>query len=173
MRTKRWPRIGAAVLCTSLLVMLAVTHFPVYVTIAAGRYSVVCGCDEMGFRDFRSLSAYFIGVESAYSIDVEDCYPDHGLLQWWEILPEHGESVFGFYFMQANTTVPSALVLTVTLALWFRVWRRRVRAGHCRCCGYDLTGNVSGVCPECGNGVPPEFRSRRFSGADASLSETR
>lgn len=21
---------------------------------------------------------------------------------------------------------------------------------HCRACGYDLTGNVSGVCPECG-----------------------
>ena len=24
------------------------------------------------------------------------------------------------------------------------------RAGHCAACGYDLTGNVSGVCPECG-----------------------
>lgn len=22
--------------------------------------------------------------------------------------------------------------------------------GHCRGCGYDLAGNVSGVCPECG-----------------------
>jgi hypothetical protein len=32
-------------------------------------------------------------------------------------------------------------------------WRRRAasrRRGHCRHCGYDLTGNVSGVCPECG-----------------------
>lgn len=25
--------------------------------------------------------------------------------------------------------------------------------GHCRKCGYDLTGNVSGVCPECGRGT--------------------
>jgi hypothetical protein len=24
-------------------------------------------------------------------------------------------------------------------------------SGHCRKCGYNLTGNVSGVCPECGN----------------------
>jgi len=24
----------------------------------------------------------------------------------------------------------------------------------CQRCGYDLTGNVSGVCPECGTGVP-------------------
>ncbi len=35
--------------------------------------------------------------------------------------------------------------------LW-SYWRRRAlrRAGHCQQCGYDLTGNVSGRCPECG-----------------------
>jgi hypothetical protein len=27
---------------------------------------------------------------------------------------------------------------------------RRWRRGLCARCGYDLTGNVSGVCPECG-----------------------
>jgi hypothetical protein len=27
---------------------------------------------------------------------------------------------------------------------------RRAWIGHCRRCAYDLTGNVSGVCPECG-----------------------
>ena len=35
------------------------------------------------------------------------------------------------------------------------VWRR-VRPpepGHCRECGYDLTGNESGTCPECGNRI--------------------
>lgn len=25
--------------------------------------------------------------------------------------------------------------------------------GHCQTCGYDLTGNLSGVCPECGTEV--------------------
>ena len=30
-----------------------------------------------------------------------------------------------------------------------RYWRRR-RKGLCLGCGYDLTGNESGVCPECG-----------------------
>lgn len=28
---------------------------------------------------------------------------------------------------------------------------RAAGAGVCRKCGYDLTGNTSGVCPECGN----------------------
>ena len=29
----------------------------------------------------------------------------------------------------------------------------RIRTGHCVHCGYNLTGNVSGVCPECGTAV--------------------
>ncbi len=33
-----------------------------------------------------------------------------------------------------------------------RRWRRR-RKGLCLKCAYDLTGNVSGVCPECGSEV--------------------
>ena len=28
--------------------------------------------------------------------------------------------------------------------------RRGYPRGHCRACGYNLRGNVSGVCPECG-----------------------
>ncbi len=35
-----------------------------------------------------------------------------------------------------------------------RGWRRR-RRGMCVACGYDLTGNVSGTCPECGRGTEP------------------
>ncbi len=34
---------------------------------------------------------------------------------------------------------------------WWRTARHR--RGRCRKCGYDLTGNVSGVCPECGAAV--------------------
>jgi hypothetical protein len=36
---------------------------------------------------------------------------------------------------------------------WLR--RRRLRrVGHCKTCGYDLRGNASGVCPECGAVAP-------------------
>jgi hypothetical protein len=47
-----------------------------------------------------------------------------------------------------------------TLAAWgaarLRTRRARLRArrGACPACGYDLTGNVSGVCPECGEAAP-------------------
>ena len=50
----------------------------------------------------------------------------------------------------------SALGCVVTLALYLWLYRRRIRLGQhaahglCVHCGYNLTGNVSGVCPECG-----------------------
>lgn len=43
--------------------------------------------------------------------------------------------------------------LLFTLFILPTIWmfrRRRIAGPGCRYCGYDLTGNVSGVCPECG-----------------------
>ncbi|HET6246769.1 MAG TPA: hypothetical protein VFE47_03645 [Tepidisphaeraceae bacterium] len=42
--------------------------------------------------------------------------------------------------------VPLPMVMTAGA---LRRWRRR-RAGRCVNCGYSMTGNVSGACPECG-----------------------
>lgn len=53
------------------------------------------------------------------------------------------------------------LVFGLPLLCWcgMSLWRCAARmAGSpqhaCRRCGYDLTGNVSGTCPECGTPVP-------------------
>lgn len=35
--------------------------------------------------------------------------------------------------------------------------RKRPRPGHCVGCGYNLFGNVSGICPECGQTIKPEW----------------
>ena len=46
-----------------------------------------------------------------------------------------------------------ALLASLTFFGWY-LDRRRPARGHRRCrCGYDLTGNVSGRCPECGSGI--------------------
>jgi len=45
--------------------------------------------------------------------------------------------------------MPFLLVGVATGMLWRRDRHRRT-PGHCARCGYDLTGNVSGRCPECG-----------------------
>ena len=47
--------------------------------------------------------------------------------------------------------LPFLIVATPTAILWVRDRRpKHYPPGHCRFCGYDLTGNVSGTCPECG-----------------------
>jgi len=50
--------------------------------------------------------------------------------------------------------LPLLLTAIPTAWLWHRD-RRRIRPGCCLRCGYDLTGNTSGVCPECGDKVHP------------------
>jgi len=45
--------------------------------------------------------------------------------------------------------VPILLFAIVSTILWRR--DRYIPPGHCVRCGYNLTGNTSGVCPECGS----------------------
>lgn len=45
-----------------------------------------------------------------------------------------------------------------TTFLWY-LHGRRILPGHCQKCGYDLTGNVSGICPECGKPCEPDARA--------------
>ena len=45
--------------------------------------------------------------------------------------------------------IPFILVAIPTAVLCWRD-RHRPPPGHCQRCGYNLTGNVSGRCPECG-----------------------
>ena len=68
--------------------------------------------------------------------------------------PRPGEPVA---YAVRDVFVPDWFVVALAsaLPLWrtvvvARARRRRVR-GRCPSCGYDLTANVSGVCPECGS----------------------
>jgi uncharacterized paraquat-inducible protein A len=55
---------------------------------------------------------------------------------------------FPFWFL---SLVFAALPAVWLRSLW-RAWQRRerTRGGLCPTCRYNLTGNTSGVCPECG-----------------------
>src|SRR5687768_14918702 len=54
-----------------------------------------------------------------------------------------------------NVTAFAATILPVA---WLARRIKRPQPGHCRACAYDLTGNVSGTCPECGTPTP-DFHS--------------
>ena len=57
----------------------------------------------------------------------------------WAAGPRHVQ--FPLYALLAAVAVPTVLV--------WRFWRKPAKPRHCRC-GYDLQGNESGRCPECG-----------------------
>lgn len=65
-------------------------------------------------------------------------------------LPQYGRSTNGqwCYF---PLLLPTLIALLATAAL-FLLDRRRIPPGHCRC-GYNLTGNTTGRCPECGTEI--------------------
>ena len=44
------------------------------------------------------------------------------------------------------------VLLAYRLSPWWRRRQRR-RRNLCLHCGYDLTGTVTGICPECGRGI--------------------
>ena len=51
--------------------------------------------------------------------------------------------------------LPFAATIFPTTVLWYRD-RRAVKPGHCLRCGYNLTGNESGICPECSTPIPKQ-----------------
>jgi hypothetical protein len=62
-----------------------------------------------------------------------------------------------FSFAALLKPVPAVLglgTLASLCALLPPVRRASTDAPRCDACGYDLTGNVSGVCPECGRATP-------------------
>ena len=59
--------------------------------------------------------------------------------------------------------IPFLAFAIPTVILWRR--DRRFPPGHCQKCGYDLTGNESGLCPECGKQVG----SRESFGAEPTM----
>ena len=62
------------------------------------------------------------------------------------------DSIILPYVTIAAFTVSGGLFVLSFAQLW-REWRRKP-FGHCQKCGYNLTGNTSGVCPECGRSIP-------------------
>jgi hypothetical protein len=73
--------------------------------------------------------------------------PEPGVRFQWPAIRIGPAGGVHFIFVPAWLLLLAAAVPT---GLLFYRDRRLIPPGHCGECGYDLTGNVSGVCPECG-----------------------
>ncbi len=74
---------------------------------------------------------------------------------------------WGLSLLGAAMSLAYGVMLSAFLAAQGVVWRLPVTPGVCTACGYDLTGNTSGTCPECGTrivedqSIPARFYRRK------------
>lgn len=106
-------------------------------------YEVGYGC-----MTFARLTPSHINCKPGFSLRSHDSF------RWYPklILDSRDLAVISIplWILLALFTTPPALVL------WrARLRRLRIEAGRCPRCGYDLAGNVTGVCPECGERIEP------------------
>jgi len=100
--------------------------------------------DKIGWRSNR-----FSGEEFVSGPDDFSSY----FLGFGYVLKRHRR--FQSYGMSYGIVVPHwflTLIFAILPAIWLFKWNKRRKLGPnaCSSCGYDLTGNESGVCPECG-----------------------
>lgn len=118
---------------------------------------------------FRSTGYQFwLGGGKAFidwwhiSSDVDDALPSWGFLSnlgWpefglpWSLLPETQGPPLSRLGLPLLSGL--AILLVPTALIWWRETRRPF-PNHCHQCGYNLTGNASGRCPECGSVELPQ-----------------
>ena len=56
--------------------------------------------------------------------------------------------------------IATAFLASYAAVLRWNLERRRSERGICKTCDYNLTGNLSGICPECGTAIPESVRQR-------------
>jgi hypothetical protein len=72
---------------------------------------------------------------------------------WHEFtMPPTLRSRGNFYAAPCWSLIAAAAAAPGARLVQMRWRRRRAARGRCRACGYDLAGNASGVCSECGAG---------------------
>ncbi len=170
-RVLKWAGVLAFVfaLATCGLSLMVDLGIPL-VGVSAGTYiRLQGGCLHYERMEFTSDSQDPV-IVAWYPIFFSHNFPKR--IEWW---PERlgQRSWLPIYAVEASANLPSSHYLipyrrtTAELPLWIPVFliaipmgfgvlfhRKRFPAGHCKKCGYNLTGNVSGVCPKCGTRVP-------------------
>ena len=114
------------------------SHLGNGVSFFSGWCQITWGYDVATFRMMRKFGFEEVG-------GVEVFRPRFAHIEWsWHpiYLSTFSVTIPGWY--------PVAAIGFPTALLWW-LDRPRTPAGHCRNCGYNLTGNVSGRCPECGS----------------------
>ncbi len=78
--------------------------------------------------------------------------------QWYPTVRRYGTPAYHAFRWRVRFWFVAAVFAAYPLYVRLTRTRHRRRRGLCPKCGYDLTGNVSGTCPECGRIVEKATR---------------
>ena len=143
MRT--YPRVLLVLLVCTLIATIA--SIRLHISVGAGRlrFGMYPGYVRIGWSDAPALhqgvNVWLSGPRLLWSFEWFD-----GLLA----------TADGSYVRARSVVIPLWSIVAVLGVLVLARSKRRVLVGHCNCCRYDLTGNVSGTCPECGTLIERE-----------------
>ena len=166
-RTRWVLKWSATVLCVAIVVMGAFSaRWGLYLfTDNLERcVGLARGAVFVGWLDSKhNPSTCLITVRYEYRPRAQYLLIGHGRGLSWGVYPKIHFSVLPNRLPKSPFTVivhdclamPMWIVLASILVPTIVLWRqnRHIPHSHCQNCGYNLTGNVSGRCPECGTAV--------------------
>ncbi len=142
--TCKWGGVALCVLLCALWLMTGWWTWIVY-RHPADEVGMILYVNYGGLALRRTSSPYspkFFGQAEGITSD------RHGLRWTWNVYGEWDS--LNDWNVRIPFWVPFLLIALPTGYLFWSDHRRRMRAGCCEKCGYDLTGNTTGRCPECG-----------------------
>jgi hypothetical protein len=124
--------------------LLAVLHFTVTIMVAFAWW-----CGEIGSLAYREGAASPEVIDRAAKIQAILLSVLHVLA--FPLATEARPA--SWYLVVSNSLLCGASMAALLAALCaiMRRFKRNIGPACCSMCNYDLTGNVSGVCPECGS----------------------
>ncbi len=129
-----------ALMLSAVFVVVAIMSFKWSIYAASGHFGILIGRGGVGcLYTYRSRSSVVLNMKT---ID----------RTFW--LPKY-HSTKNASFDSTFVFIPIWCLTPFVFIPTFLLWRkdRRTPEGHCVNCGYNLTGNVSGKCSECGKAV--------------------
>ncbi len=158
--TKR--RLGLAGLVVAvmmLLVFFASSMFEIGLEYFQNSRNVELVCVEI-LRGMLYVHIEDGGRSGDWAFHVLGTHSPQGLF-WW---PKYEQRIHTHQLF-VPLWIPTLLIAIPSFLLWRR--NRKLPEGHCNC-GYNLTGNMSGVCPECGRKLQEEGDNVTASSEDSA-----
>lgn len=176
-RTRRYLLLGATLAWTSWGVSLVIDfRLPLLTKDVGTCVEIYGGAVSYRRMEFTSHIVDAPHLQDVYSLLLTRMFPKR-TVYWSSLneqhrwLPEIGRksAMWPAYdgpqlpYTSTSLVLPlwlPAVLLSAAAGLFAYRSRTRLQAGCCRRCSYNLTGNTSGICPECGTPVPDEIKEK-------------